>query len=306
MRVNVTKEKWDFLVILDACRYDYFERNYKDFFKNGHLTLRQTLGTSTNEWRDLTFVDYYKDIIYLSANPYISNSLVDGFDGSKHFYKVFNIWETHWDKYRGTVLPESMTSISIEKIKQYPNMRFIIHYIQPHSPYLTPSIVSCGYTQGNIDKDRQLIGYKYNRLFYNKRLSIWRFLLNHTGFLNKFTNRRDWYLRQLLGLPPHCAMDSLRRKHGKKTLMKAYEMNLRYALEAVRDLASKINGKLVITADHGELLGEKRNYGHPSHSNDPILTEVPWFEVDCQQNNEIDRNADNQIQSKLKSLGYID
>ena len=38
-------------------------------------------------------------------------------------------------------------------------------------------------------------------------------------------------------------------------------------------------GDLVITADHGEMIGEDNVYGHfQTHNNNPILRHVPWFE----------------------------
>ena len=57
-------------------------------------------------------------------------------------------------------------------------------------------------------------------------------------------------------------MDAIRRIYGVKGLRKAYLENLRLVLEHVAvlmDRALKINpsAKVIITADHGELLGEE-------------------------------------------------
>ena len=32
-RVEIVKEKWDYLIILDACRYDYFQDVYKKYLQ---------------------------------------------------------------------------------------------------------------------------------------------------------------------------------------------------------------------------------------------------------------------------------
>jgi len=60
----------------------------------------------------------------------------------------------------------------------------------------------------------------------------------------------------------------------------AYAANLRLVLGHARELAGLLRGRLVITADHGELLGEDGRFGH-----DPTLTYkelylVPWMETD--------------------------
>ena len=311
--LDITTERWDYLVILDACRFDYFEKNYRNYFNSGNLKIKRTAGTSTVEWRNISFKSgAFEDIIYISANPNITDktSIYD-FIGANHFFKVFEIWKTNWDSYRGTVLPEKMTDVSLDIINQYKNQgkRFILHYLQPHEPYLMPTIVSCGYDRGEISSERRLIGYNYSSFLYDQRFGIFNFLMNHTGFLSKFTNRKDWYLRQFLGLPPRCPMDGVRRKYGKKKLRKAYEQNLRYALEQVKRLTEQVSGKVVITSDHGELLGDKNCYGHPSGSDNPILRNVPWFELDCKQADKQQVKSDSddiEIKEKLKSIGYVD
>ncbi|MFC4451564.1 hypothetical protein [Halorussus aquaticus] len=68
----------------------------------------------------------------------------------------------------------------------------------------------------------------------------------------------------------------------REDLWDAYVENLRIALDAVSDLLPALEGKTVITADHGQLLGDLvtpfpvRGYGHPGVHIDALL-EVPWF-----------------------------
>ena len=68
-----------------------------------------------------------------------------------------------------------------------------------------------------------------------------------------------------------------------------YELNLRHVLRYVNELVRNIlnfnkNFKIIVTADHGELLGERCEIGHVVGHNLPEkyelkLREVPWFEV---------------------------
>lgn len=70
---------------------------------------------------------------------------------------------------------------------------------------------------------------------------------------------------------------SLRRgKVRKGRVWEAYEANLRYVLEEVEVLLSNIEGRVVITADHGNLFGEWGLYGHPMYTPVPAVLDVPW------------------------------
>ncbi|SDE91581.1 alkaline phosphatase family protein [Halorientalis regularis] len=62
---------------------------------------------------------------------------------------------------------------------------------------------------------------------------------------------------------------------------RAYEANLRYALESVGVLLDNVTAdRAVITADHANLLGEWGLYGHPMHAPVPALVTVPWVETE--------------------------
>jgi len=59
----------------------------------------------------------------------------------------------------------------------------------------------------------------------------------------------------------------------------AYRENLRKALTEVEKLVGSWDGKVVITADHGEGFGENGVFGHREGLRTPELVEVPWLEV---------------------------
>jgi hypothetical protein len=327
-RINIINEQWDYLIILDACRYDYFDRLYRDYFE-GRLMKKISAGSCTNEWRDKSFPDYYDDIVYISANPQISANLpVYGYLAKEHFHKVHEIWKTGWDSQSGTVLPETLTNAAIDIIRKTPPKRFVIHYMQPHAPYLMAEIESHGYDTGDIHADRTLAGSDK----YGKSSSIKEWLLKNLLKLfkntNILTNYPEWILRQLLLMPPGCPMDAARRKYGRKMLPKAYEATLKRTLAQVAVLLRHLTGKIIITSDHGELLGEGRRYAHPYGSLDPTLIEVPWLviergekDVDTtevtanerppEKSDEPTETAETEteqeeLKRKLKSLGYYD
>ncbi len=59
----------------------------------------------------------------------------------------------------------------------------------------------------------------------------------------------------------------------------AYEANLRYVLPEVETLVENVDGRVAITADHGNLFGEWGLYGHPMWTPVPALLAVPWAET---------------------------
>lgn len=90
-----------------------------------------------------------------------------------------------------------------------------------------------------------------------------------------------WRVGELLKLPASTSTAVIRRKYGDARLRKAYTENLKIVLKYVSDLVEELPGdNIVVTADHGERLGENNHYSHASGVDDPLLLEVPWFKVE--------------------------
>jgi len=284
--VDVTKADWDCLIILDACRYDIFEKVYREFFThNGNLKKAVSCAYSTPEFLFRVFYDKnLNDTIYVSGNGFINSKNVpipakltdqkEDFVASKHFKKVIDVWDEGWSQKYGTVHPEEMNKHALVSMHLRPKLRHIIHYVQPHEPYIYYGGGIGGAFLGGANKKKTL---------------KWKDKLNHK--LNKyFTNETIWTISGWLGVLPKNGKGNIYYKYGRQGFMKGYEEDLKLALEYVKSLIEKFpNKKFVITADHGEMLGEKGNYGHfNSHRNlreikseveRKVLREVPWFEI---------------------------
>ncbi|MFC7058377.1 hypothetical protein [Halovenus salina] len=130
--IDVFDEDWDTLVVLDACRFDMFEQvNHLD----GTVTARESKGSATAEWLQAN-VDgrALRDTVYVTSNPQLERNR-DSWDVS--FHHVDNVWFDHgWDKETGTVLAETMTEAAINAYEQFPNKRLVVHYMQPHYPFV--------------------------------------------------------------------------------------------------------------------------------------------------------------------------
>lgn len=55
----------------------------------------------------------------------------------------------------------------------------------------------------------------------------------------------------------------------------AYLENLEFVMNQVEGIENSLDGRILITSDHGNLVGENGLYGHPSGSKAKVLREVP-------------------------------
>ncbi len=101
-------------------------------------------------------------------------------------------------------------------------------------------------------------------------------------------------------------------------LWDAYLANLRAVLPHAKGLARELDGKSVLTADHGQLFGERvrpipiREWGHPTGAYAEELVSVPWVEFDSQDRKKIKKGQpiedipeSKDIKKRLADLGYM-
>jgi hypothetical protein len=103
-------------------------------------------------------------------------------------------------------------------------------------------------------------------------------------------------------------------------LWDAFHENLEIALPAVRELMDSIDGRTVVSSDHGQLMRERlfpiplRHYGHPLGIHMEELVKVPWLVDDGSRRTttadppvvEDDESVDTStVTERLESLGYV-
>jgi len=99
----------------------------------------------------------------------------------------------------------------------------------------------------------------------------------------------------------------------------AYKENLRIVLGHVEELLTGLDGDTVITADHGNLVGERlgpvpteKMFGHPLGVYHPALVKVPWFRIPGENDREVSSSPPQKAQTvssetteeRLEALGY--
>ena len=112
-------DDWEYLIILDACRYDFFKIFHKHFLK-GRLAKALSIASNTYEYCVKCLMSKpHPDVVYISANPYINSKFKIGrSDTRKLFYRIIDVWLQGWNNDLGTVLPEKMNRITLSIIKK--------------------------------------------------------------------------------------------------------------------------------------------------------------------------------------------
>jgi hypothetical protein len=132
-------EDWDTLIILDACRADYFE-DVADLSVFDKYRVVTSKASATPEFVARQFSGReFGDTVYVNSNPHISR------DAPGSFHHRYDLWVDAFDDETSTVLPETARDWGLKAAAEYPNKRLIIHYNQPHGPYIGPNRIEWDY-----------------------------------------------------------------------------------------------------------------------------------------------------------------
>ncbi|KAA9409946.1 hypothetical protein EGO51_09065 [Haloarcula hispanica] len=263
--VDVFEADWDNLIILDACRFDAFQNIACPHF-SGSLRKIESQGSATFEWIQQNFSGLdLMDTVYVSANGWL-HRIQDSIDASIHAGNW--LYTEEFRNGMGTVPPAMITDEALDWADKYPNKRLLVHYVQPHKPFL-----------GDVAEQY-------------------------------FPHARGINMVEMMAQADDAT---------PSILEKAYRETLEIAIPEVKRLVNGLDGKTVISADHGELLGERyptmpfRNFGHPHGVYVPELVEVPWFECDYDTRREIisehatseAQKDEQEIKEHLEAMGYV-
>ncbi len=288
----VMDEDWDNLLLLDGCRYDEFAARSS---LPGRLETRTSKGSSTAEFlREAISSERCTDTVYVTANPmHATGDYWAELDVSSSFYDVVNVWKRAWDESVGSVWPEDVVDAALSAEQAYPDKRLLVHFVQPHYPFL-------GETGRKIPHRG---GEESRRAALGERAPDGRDA-GETGDLDKqiWAQLRDGDVE-------------------RDTVVRAYRENLDLVLPHVERLLSGLRGRTVVSADHGNHFGERpgpfpfRVYGHPPGLATPELVTVPWLVHDGDERKEtlaedpsksgVDDERDMAIE-RIRSLGYVE
>lgn len=129
---RVQTEDWKYLIVLDACRYDRFAEKCS---LEGDLKEANSYSGWTREWAIRNFSEGdYSDTLYISASAWPSVS--ENWIGKVPFFAVDDVWEYEWDDEVGGIPPDVVREAAIKNVAAHPEKRAVIHFQQPHAPFL--------------------------------------------------------------------------------------------------------------------------------------------------------------------------
>lgn len=158
---NVYEHEWDTLILLDTCRVDALKdvaEEYEFLPPSEEISTLTSIASGSYTWMANTFVEEYAQEVantaYISANGYSEPILEDGWRPEEDRGIAHCNWSTltaddllvldqtwqHGKDLLGHPAPEYVTERAIGHHREYEPERMIVHYSQPHEPYIAQAI----------------------------------------------------------------------------------------------------------------------------------------------------------------------
>ncbi|XVH31259.1 hypothetical protein ACNS7O_12810 [Haloferacaceae archaeon DSL9] len=298
---SIWERDWDVLLILDACRVDLAREAAADHAVIGgreNVGTLWSLASKSSDWMRRTFTEEYRDEIertaYVTGNPFTSEAEI-GDDSS--------------------VVQEARRTRNLEVAE-----RNIAKTGRPNFE-VEPAILEEVWKTHWDDELRTIPA----RPLTDRAIGTWRdrpetvdrmivhYMQPHGPFvphpdLGNYGDASDF----------GTGFGDLWRQAGDtipvETIWEAYRDNLDYVLEDVALLVENIDAEnVVISADHGNAVGEFGFYGHPFDVVLPCIRRVPWIETTARDTGsyepvfdaESDSDVDSDVEDRLADLGYL-
>ena len=237
----------------------------------GECKVVRSRGERTRTWaRRTAHVLNEKHAIVFSGNPVLGGEN----ERRKLGLHIVEVWKDHWGYFSKRNVPAchamSVNAMLIEWLRRgwLNQHKIVAWYLQPHTPFIGDP-----------------------PLPLERRASCWSNMAKKDGVQ---------LIRPGKGI-----------RNGKTSweeIRRAYVGNLKIGWDAARYLIGKLSGRIIVTSDHSELLGEGDCFGHepgwgPKY---PQLYEVPWAEFEGGGMAELDRKKDESVlrHERLRVLGY--
>lgn len=177
---KIYEKDWDVLVVLDACRLDLMEEVIEENEAYDYLRPLNEIysaGGTSDEWMKKNFTGKYseqiKNTAMITGNPYSDENLDE-----EDFQILEEVWEHAYNPETETVMPRPITDSAIEIQRSEKPEKMVIHYMQPHFPFIGTNL-SEGFSKNdfgeemrkdvwdelmldNVDRDQVWEGYKKN------------------------------------------------------------------------------------------------------------------------------------------------
>jgi len=207
---------------------------------------------------------------------------VSGFYDHPEKFTVYEpVYAYAWDDETGTCPPRRTRDVAISVLRNTDAERAIVHYVQPHFPFLTKLELGGKYSTERAHKTAGLADLDEDDL--DKKINVWQ--------------------------------ETKKGNRDPAEGMLGYRENLELVLDDIELLLDNVDAEnAVISSDHGNATGEWGQWGHSDNLPLKGIKQVPWIETTATDTGEHDPEwepqretaiADN-TKEKLEQLGYID
>jgi hypothetical protein len=274
---SIWEENWDLCIVLDSARADMLYGAVHQFFSAEKGTA-WSVGSVTTEWIANTFHERHCDeldnVAYVTANPHSSTVFDDG-----QYLTNPN------------TSPVSYPDAPVVKRDALDGVHEVWRAHATRQGAVGPQTMH----DATIEAMRR----------YDRVVAHW--LQPHEPFIARTAPVTGgtvlegdvWAAMQRGDVEPSKVWES-------------YEANLLYALTKVEQLLDRVNGRVLVTADHGNAFGDWGVYGHPFGWPEPAVRRVPWVLVHATTTDGYKPDAvlDTHdeaaaMQDQLSALGYL-
>lgn len=281
-------DEWDLLIVLDACRVDALRHVAPEFDFLPHpaeIGSMWSLGSASTEWLCKTFTTDHAHRIartaYLSANPYVTRTFDEGVYAPPKAAPFGFV--------RRNLVDADDFALLYRLYESEVDPRY--NMVLPEDT--TNATIAAGRDDA-IDADRYIAHY----------------MQPHTPY---YTAARAEE-RDLMPVEKGPWSALRRGEISFEEVWGMYLETLRDALQSVDRLLSNFDAeKVVITADHGEMLGTWGIGSHPTGCPHPEVKRVPWAVTSATDEGTYraapletseDRAPEQSIEDQLEALGY--
>ena len=159
---NIFETNWDLLLVLDACRVDALRAVAPEYDFIDSVDSIWSVGSNSHEWIAQTFSNKYKTEIskttYITGNAFTKRifemrsfppaminvpftwtdwDIVD----KSQLNQLIEPWKQHRDDQHKGLPPQVLTDYAIDIGRSRKPDRLLLHYMQPHGPYMHGSVI---------------------------------------------------------------------------------------------------------------------------------------------------------------------
>lgn len=280
---NVFTRDWELLLVLDACRVDAIEEVAPEYDFIDAVDSIWSVGSSSDEWAAKTYTTDYlskiRETLLVSTNPLVLQALRE----QKYPPVGYSVplMFADWDVVDENDLGEFL-HIGEHHYKKYD--------LPPSPELMTEHAIKAA---RRFDFGRTIVHYMQPHIPHGAAA---------------YAEERP--PTDLEADPWQCIRNGA---VDREDVWENYLDNLRITLDSIEILLKNIDAeKVVITADHGDLIGECGAYGHPAGFVHPAVKKVPWVVTSASDEGtrspDIElprRQSDTDVEDQLRTLGYL-